>query len=406
MRTLRNRAFILLLGLVIALTRPVNSQAVDDQYLAGCAYSMQGDFNQAITAFSLAIARNNADEQLYINRGKAYLELNEIDQAIEDFKEANLINSHVADILLAKAFARNGDVGNALKHIESHLQSDFRLPADSIKKDPGFDAIQESPEWYTIWQKEWYTDAEKVIAEAVYYHGRQQYDQAISLLDNALLQTPDDIQLLLQRGSVFQSQGNYAGAIADYSAVMKKDKLAKGVVGKRANAYFKSGRYKDAVADFNKAIREDPGNFGLYLQRADAFAGQQLWSQSIKDMKLYMKYFEQDLSAVFKCGGFYFEAGDYINALKCFNQNLKEDPNNGTYYKARGKTYYKTATYQYALSDLSMSLDLMPGDAETWMYLGLCKIQTGSNDKGCSDLERAQRMGSTEAVKYLLQYCR
>lgn len=397
---------MLVLGMVVVLTCPVKSQAVDEQYLAGCAYSLQGDFVQAVNAFSLAISRNNSDEHFYIKRGVAYLELNEIDLAIEDFKEANLINPNVADILLAKAFVRNGDSGNALKHIESHLGSDFRLPADSIKKDPGFDAIQESPGWHTIWQKDWYTDAEKAIAEAVYFQGKQQYDQAMSMLDNAILQAPDNIQLLLQRASVFLSQGNYAGAIADYSAIMKIDKLSAGVPAKRAMAYYKSGRYKDAVTDFNRAIREDPGNFALYLQRADAFAAQQLFSQSIKDMQLYMKYFEHDLSAVFKCGGFYYEAGDYINALKCFNKNLKEDPNNGAYYKARGKTYYKTATYQYALSDLSMSLDLMPADAETWMYLGLCKIQSGSNDKGCSDLERAQRMGSAEAVKYLLQYCR
>ena len=76
------------------------------------------------------------------------------------------------------------------------------------------------------------------------------------------------------------------------------------------------------------------------------------------------------LWALYQCGEYYFEAEDYINALKCFNRNLKEDPNNGLYYKARGKTYLKTATYRYAISDLSMSLDLRPDDAETWMYHG------------------------------------
>ena len=101
----------------------------------------------------------------------------------------------------------------------------------------------------------------------------------------------------------------------------------------------KSGRYKDAVSDYNKAIREDPADFSLYLKRAEAYAALTSWDPAIKDLQLYMKYFSNDLNALYQCGEYYYEAGDYMNALKSFNRNLKEDPNNADYYKARGKTY-------------------------------------------------------------------
>jgi len=53
-----------------------------------------------------------------------------------------------------------------------------------------------------------------------------------------------------------------------------------------------------------------------------------------------------------------------------------------------------------------MSLDLNPEDAETWMYLGIAKIQSGDKENGCSDLEKAQKLGNAQALKYIIENCR
>jgi len=385
---------------------PASSQMVDEQYLAGCAYVVKGDYNKAVESFSLAIMHNNADEQLYIKRGASLLKVNDIDLAVADFSEANLLNEGVADLWLARSFAISDDNNKAMLFLKKHLNSAFRLPEDSIKKDPTFDKLQVTPEWYSLWQQDLYSATEKVAAEVHYYAKKKLYDQAINLLDDEVAKSPVDPNLAFLRGRIFLLQGNYAAAIADFSTALNVDKSIASGYSQRGLAYLKAGRYKDAVNDFNKALKEEPGNFNLYRQRAEAFAGQQAWGAAIKELSFIMKYFENDLQANFQCGEYYFKSEDYINALKCFNRNLKEDPNNGVYYKARGKTYLKTATYRYAISDLSMSLDLQPGDAETWMYLGIARIQSGDKENGCSDLEKAQRMGGTEALRYIIESCR
>ena len=173
----------------------------------------------------------------------------------------------------------------------------------------------------------------------------------------------------------------------------------------RALAFLGAGRFKDALADFNKALREFPENFDGYLKRAEAYAGMENYEAARKDVLFYLNYFNDDQKAVFQCGEYYYDGGDYMNALKYFNINLKEDPVNGLYFKARGKTYLKTATYKYAMSDLSMSLDLNPDDGETWMYLGLAKIQSGDKTNGCSDLHKAQQLGNTEVLRYIVDNC-
>jgi tetratricopeptide (TPR) repeat protein len=381
-------------------------QTPDASYLSGSASFMKGEYQQAVEGFSAAISRNNADEQLFIKRGASLLQLKDYSAAIENFSEANLIYPGVADIWMARAYALSGENARAISFLKDHLQSEFRLPEDSIIKDPAFDRLQATGEWEALWEHDWYTKEEKIAAEAAYYAERKLFDEATSLLASALEASPDNKELLALRASVMFEQGNYAASVSDYSAALDLDKNFTSIYPQRALAYYKAERYRDAVNDYNKAIRLDPAGFALYRQRAASFAAMRSWEPAIKDMLFYLKYFEDDQQAVHQCGEYCFEAGDYINALKYFNRNLKDDPNNSVYFKSRGKTYLKTGTYRYAIGDLSMSLDLNPDDAETWMYLGIAKIASGDKENGCSDLEKARGMGENRAIEYIIGNCR
>jgi tetratricopeptide (TPR) repeat protein len=415
------RPIIILIGLLSGIFN-INGQPTDENYLSGCALFKKGQNSKALERLALAISRNNADENLFIKRGEVLLASGDIENAIKDFDEANIIYPGVADLWLARAYSLSGETDKAISCLKSHLESDLRLPGDSIKKDPAFDNIQTTAAWEALWNREWYSDEEKAVAEADYYNRKQLYDEAIAILNKEIAGNPSSKLLLSSRGKVYFNQGNYAAAIADYTAALnleKKDANQKrnrsffltpeGVGGgypSRGLAYLKAERYKDATNDFTRAIKDHPENFQLYLLRAESYAGQNDWQSAIKDIQFYLKYFEDDQHALYLCGKLYYGSEDYINALKYFNRNLKDDPNNSLYYKARGMTYLKTSTYRYAINDLSMSLDLNPDDAETWMYLGVAKIQSGDEENGCSDLKRSQQMGNAEAVRYMVEDCR
>ncbi len=390
------------LALILIFLPLISFSQTDEQYLAGNAYLVKGEYRKAAESLSLAISRNNSDENLYIRRGQALLNDHDTEKAIADFNEANLIHPNSANIWLARAYAMDGNEAEAIKFLREYLKSDFKLGEDSIKKDPAFKLLRGSSEWMALWENDWYSDAEKSIADARYYARGKQTDQAISVLDNALSKNPENTALMAERGKIFMAGGNYAAAAGDFSSALGKDKLNPDLYAKRGLAMLKQEKYREAVNDYNRALRTDPARFELYLQRAQAYAGQLNWQQAIKDVQLYLKYFGNDQKALFQCGEYHYASGDNINALRYFNANLKEDPNNALYYKARGKTYLNTPTKGYALNDLSMSLDLNPGDAETWMYHGIAAIQTGDKTTGCSSLTRAFQLGSKEAVKYLI----
>jgi tetratricopeptide (TPR) repeat protein len=413
----QNRVILIFLAVALVFAQGARSQTPDAGLMAGCAFYRSGNYAKALESFTVAISRNNADERLFLYRGRVLLELKDYDNAIKDFSEANEIIPGVGDIWLAKANALAGNADKALAFLKSHLASEFRLPEDSIKKDRAFESLHSSQGWYAIWDQEWYTDGEKAAKEAAYYVKKNQPDNAISYLDEEITKPQASPNLFAVRARVYLKQGNYASAIADYTSALDLQK--KGGQGQpftglnpeesnyynRALAFLGAGRFKDALADFNKTMKEVPENFNGYLKRAEAYAGMENYDAARKDVLFYLNYFNNDQKAVFQCGEYYYNGGDYMNALKYFNINLKEDPVNGLYFKARGKTYLKTATYKYAISDLSMSLDLNPDDAETWMYLGLAKIQNGDKTNGCSDLHKAQQLGNTEVLRYIVDNC-
>jgi tetratricopeptide (TPR) repeat protein len=399
------RPLILILTCLLLATY-VNAQAPEEYFLAGCADILKGNYQEAVNNLSAAITRSNANEQFFLKRGEAYLAINEFDNAIEDFNEAEQIIPGVASFWLAKAYALSGDHEKAIAYLTVHLKSDFRKPEAEIRKDPVLKLLVNDEAWYNLWQHDWYGEDEKTGLEVDYYLQKGLYAEAISYVNAKFADNPSDPFLYATRGKIGLLSGNLAAAIADYSAALNLDKMNPDYYAGRGEAYLKAGRYKDALNDFSRLLKTSPERFDIYLTRSRAYAGMESYDLAIKDVLFYLKYFENNQPAIYQCGMYYFQTGDFLNALKYFNKNLLDDPNNSMYYKARGMTYVKTGTYKYAINDLAMSLDLNPMDGETYMYMGIAKLQTGKKDEACSDFEKARELGENRALQYTVENCR
>lgn len=395
----------ILLFLVVVLGS--NAQDADELYCRGVASMESGYYEEAINYLTSAIKSEPNNPVLYLKRGEAFYKSDLLDDALNDFQENKSMDENTtADLWLSKTYARLGNEEKSLYYLRNHLSSRYHLKEKMIKKDSAFDNLQYSDGWYNLWQEDWYTKEEKVEEEIDYLMKKEMYLDAIAMLDEKISVSEDPYKLYAYRAELNTKLGNFKGAVTDWDNAIELERRVPDYYIKRGKAYIELGKFKSAVEDFSRVLRQDPANFSTYLERAEAYAELKEFDLAIRDVTTYLRYFENDQQAIALCGNLHYRNENYIEALKYFNRNLKLDNSKAEYFKDRGKTYLKTRTYQYAINDLSMALDLSPYDGETYLFKGIARFESGDKNGACSDWNKARNYGEMKAVEYLLKYCK
>jgi tetratricopeptide (TPR) repeat protein len=220
---------ILTLAMLVATSGCTSNKpnlSAQDYNQQGLSLANQGNYKDAVTAYTKAIKLDSQDAQFYFNRGTTYLDMNQFDLAIADFDKAIQLDPNYA-----KAYNSRG---NAYRDKE---QYDLAI-ADYNK------AIELDPK-----------DVDAYSGRGGAYYLKMQYDLAIADLSEAITLDPTHAFAYLVRGWTYDKKMQYDLAIADYSKVIElAPKYAQGYAD-RATAYYAKGQKDLAIADFNKVLQ-------------------------------------------------------------------------------------------------------------------------------------------------------
>ena len=100
-----------------------------------------------------------------------------------------------------------------------------------------------------------------------------------------------------------------------------------------------------------------------------------------------------------------YNAGNYLIAVKYFNQLIEKFPNIPKYYIARGDAYIEANTYKYAINDYSTALDLNPNFTKIYLNRGYAKYLSGDKIGACADWKTSIKYKDYRANNYLIKYC-
>jgi Flp pilus assembly protein TadD len=98
-------------------------------------------------------------------------------------------------------------------------------------------------------------------------------------------------------------------------------------------------------------------------------------------------------------------SGDNIKALEYFSENLKLHPNDAECYTDRANAYFMSKSWNLAIKDYSMSLDLQPGNPDAWLNKGISLLSEGKTDDACHDFRMSFSLGSKRATEYISRNC-
>ena len=211
------------------------------------------DYTQAIE-----LDPDHMDAAVYNNRGTAYFNLGEYEQAIVDYNHALTLGPEDESIVYrnrAEAFRQLGDM-------ESAIPDMLYL----IELDPDSEGSMHYRR-----------------AIASYYLQMQRYEEALEQLRILSEKDPENVELLQQIADCSYILEDYEQAIKDYTALIKvkADALS---YGNRADCYLKVGNQKKALKDLTKAIKLDPEYGWAYYMRAQIYLEQEEFEKAEADL--------------------------------------------------------------------------------------------------------------------------
>lgn len=189
-------------------------------------------------------------------------------------------------------------------------------------------------------------------------------------------QSPDSAKDVLKQGVERAAQGDFDGAIADYtraiqinsrvmtgpgnfpcpgSEIVVSDLFNALALNNRGSAYFRKGDLEIALADFNRAIRMQPQLADVYNNRGN------VWQ----------------------------EKGDSEKALADFNQAIKLNPRHSAAFNNRANLHQFKGHLAEALADYNQSISLEPAKAIAFANRGLTFLQLGQTAQANADFQRA-----------------
>lgn len=381
------------------------AQPASPDYFKGVAELNKKNYNASVNSFNRSIQSDNIPDA-YLYRGMAYYYLENYTKALEDFKNPKIDRLSEKELWMAKIYARLGDAETSVLYLKKYLNEKNRVDNKSIISDPAFDNIQSSGVWYQFWQQDELSGDEQFLDDVSFYFSRNDYNKALNILDEALIEFPERTEFYYLRGQAYSFLKENSQAIYNFNKAIESNFTNPEYFKSRAEAFFAKEDYVSAGKDYNQAIRLKPEVFEWYLDRAVVNMKLKNFSASQKDVQFYLGYFPDDITANKLAADINKARGAFSESLRYYNALLAKDQSNPEYFKSRGAIYLETKTYRQAVNDFSMALDLDPGDGETYFYKGLARLYLNETEGACSDWQKAQRLGNLEVIEYQLKYCR
>lgn len=218
--------------------------------------------------------------------------------------------------------------------------------------------------------------AEQYFNKAELLEEEGNLQEAIEMLDKAIVEDENYIAAYINRGSDKSLLGNYTDAITDYSIAIKIDST-------NILAYLNRGKNKKRLSDDIGAINDF--NKGLAL-----------------------KGYKDGLLTITFVGNPFFNIDDGQTSI---------EPTISEILYERGIAYFYTDSLQQALSDFNycISKGNIPKTNrefefeevnDCYYWRGLVYLKSGYKEKGCEDLNIADNMGVPEAKEEIEKYCK
>ena len=381
-------------------------QEVISERLDAYGYYYSGLYSESVKVFKqIESGSKSLDPNDRLILGISEFKTGNFGDALNNFQTSEASGIALANLWIAKINAVNKNTKDALLYIERYLNTSKSPDLEMVKKDSLFKYFQDTKQWFDLMQNDWSSENQNIIKDAEYYAHNNDFGKAHKIIETRILKTDNKNELYAYNSLIYNLEGNPRMALDAIDQALISDPENNTYLKRKAGYLQQLENYSSAITELNNVIEKNPVDFDARFARARAELLDGKNDLARKDINIYVKYFNSE-DALFLAGQIYYASEKYTDALKYYNRLMQNSKPDSRYFKARGMTYYQSGTYKQAAYDLSMSLDLIPGDPETNLYKGLAEYYKGNNSSACYYWKRAHDFGELKALEYIQKYCK
>lgn len=273
-------------------------------YDVGRTYSEQQEYDQAVEAYTQAIALGYSPlAEPYYRRGVAYYYMPDDDDVVQDL--ANAIDD------FTRAIELNFDPLSWPYRMRGLAYQDTKEHELAIENFTRAIELEHNPLSWPYYNR------------GRSYRELQEYEKAIADFTQAIELDPNYSSAYYQRALVYKDMGEYDLSIDDFTSNIALDPESATAHHMRGTVYLDSGQYELAIADFTHAIE-----FGFsspawsYLHRGNAHLALEHYDQAIADFT-ESKTIDPEYAAAYRgLGDVYYAQERYQEALEIYRQYI------------------------------------------------------------------------------------
>jgi tetratricopeptide (TPR) repeat protein len=395
---------LLSLILIVFYAGTLLGQKSFDILLKSKALIESGKASEAVNILTNALEQSQ-DGPVYLQRAEAYIAIGDYSRAINDLNTVNNIAPASGEYGLARIYGLKGDAATSLYHLELCLKSAFKRSEKDVMLDPAFSMIDSKPEWRQFWKKEWYDTREKSLSELEYYISTGNIEEARNIQSLLSREYPESTASKYSYAAVALAESKYTETVKTIYDLLAEDPDNEKYLRLSGKAQEASGNFAGASDSYTKLLENGVADADLLLKRAECYRKTGELGKAIKDVDTYIELYPESQKALSMAGKLEAANGDNLKAMEYFSTNLKLHPSDPQCYIDRANSYFISRSWDWAIKDYSMSLDLKPENSEVWLNKGIALLNSGKVSDACYDFRRAFGLGNKKSTDYISRYC-
>lgn len=232
------------------------------------------------------------------------------------------------------------------------------------------------------------------------YYSNEQYDQAISECNQALLLNMNNAEVYVIRGASYLWLNQYPSALNDFNSALTIDPNNAMAYSGKGWYYLYTEQFTDAITHFNTAISLDSALTLSYKGRGlcYAFSGQP--NSALQDFSSFIQHDPNNADAYFLRAATYFELDNNQSCIADYNQAILLNPQDGYAYNNRGAAYYMMGETQTAINDYNRATQLVSNYFFAYNNLGVAYSDLGQYQNAVNAYNTAVSMEPQYALAY------